>query len=134
MVLDADGRRAGGREAVDGAPQVRRAAEARVAVDDQRHAAGRGDALPRNLLHFDAREDAGVGLAAARGDSEAAQEEHIGAGFREDARRQRVVHAWAQDGAGRLQDGAQLCSGAQSADRAQLHGSGDDCSEPHAVL
>ena len=96
-------------------PGGRRAAEARVAVDNYRYLAGRPDALPCSFLHLDSRDDARIRLAPAGTYSKSRQEQHRSAGLGEDFRRQRVVDARAHDGSGRSQHGAQLTSTADCA-------------------
>ena len=77
LILDTDGSCTSLSEAADRPAEVRGAAEARVAVDDERHAAGRPDALTCSFFHLDPRDDAGIRLASARTYSKSRQEKHL---------------------------------------------------------
>ena len=119
VILDTDGSCTSLSEAADRPPEVRRAAEARVAVHNERHVAGRPDALPCDFFHFNSCNYTGIRLAAACTHAEARQEQRLSASLGEDFRRQRVVDARAHDGSGRSQHISQLTS---RADRAALRG------------
>ena len=115
LCTDADRCRASLSEAADRPPQVRGAAEAVSPSHNERHVAGRPDALPRDVFHLNSCDYAGIRLAAACTHAEARQEQRLSASLGEDFRRQRVVDARAHDGSGRSQHISQLTSSADCA-------------------